>query len=27
MGVEPLFPHLRTATTSDGVGHDRVRLS
>jgi hypothetical protein len=27
MGVEPLFPHLRTATTSDGVGRDRVRLS
>jgi hypothetical protein len=27
MGVEPLFPHLRTATTTDGVGHDRVRRS
>jgi len=27
MGVEPLFPHLRTATTTDGVGRDRVRLS
>jgi hypothetical protein len=27
MGGEPLFPHLRRATTSDGVAPDRVRLS
>ena len=27
LGGEALFPHIKRATTSDGVGHDRVRVS
>jgi hypothetical protein len=27
LGDEALFPHLKTATTSDAVEHDRVRVS
>ena len=27
LGLEPLFPHVRTATTSDGAERDRVRAS